>query len=280
MDDRVRRKALANFLRTRRARLSPPDVHLPDTGRRRTPGLRREEVAHLAHVGVSWYTSLEQGRDIGPSREVLQNLAQALRLTVAEQRHFFFLAGLTDTPAAKHAPTEKVSPVLLRVLEDLNPNPAYIMDRRWNYIAWNHSAQHVLGAGRISPPYDYNILWRMFSFRPEQQDYAYWSTVAQKVLGEFRAESAPYIADDEWLQQLIADLEKVSPEFHTWWPRQDVLERSDGNKVFEHPHVGTLYFEHTTLQASTDSDLKIMIFRPRPETDTADKVRQLLKTPE
>ena len=139
MSDKQRRQDLADFLRTRRMHLSPEQVGLIRGERRRTPGLRREEVAQLANVGVSWYTLLEQGRDIHPSREVLQSIADALQLTPDEQQHLFLLADqhhLVNT----YPFHEQVSPALRRVLDALNPTPAYIIGRRWNYLAWHPSA--------------------------------------------------------------------------------------------------------------------------------------------
>lgn len=275
MSDEQRRQDLADFLRTRRTRLSPEQVGLLRGGRRRTPGLRREEVAQLANVGVSWYTLLEQGRDIHPSLEVLQSIAEALQLTPAERQHLFLLADqqhLVDT----HAADEQVSPALRRVLDALNPLPAYVIGRRWNYLAWNTAASHVLLLSKSAPPYENNAVWRMFAnpmsrhiFNPQ------WEQVAQRMLAEFRAESARY-TDEEWFKRLIADLQRVSPEFRAWWPRHDVGGRADALKAIEHPLMGYLLFEHTTLQVPTLPELKIMIYTPLPETDTLEKLQQLM----
>jgi transcriptional regulator with XRE-family HTH domain len=256
-------------------RLSPEEVGLIRSGRRRTPGLRREEVAELANVGVSWYTLLEQGRDIHPSSEVLQSIAGALHLTQDERHHLFVLANqqhLVDT----YVSNEQVSPALHRVLDALNPIPAYIIDHAWNYLAWNTAADHVLLLSKSVPPYDYNALWRIFA-NPVSR-YLYipeWEQVAQRILAEFRADSARY-ANEEWFKRLIADLQHMSPEFRAWWPRHDVRGRSDARKEIEHPLVGRLVFEHTTLQVPTMPELKIMIYTPLPETDTLEKLQQLM----
>ncbi|MEO8970554.1 MAG: helix-turn-helix transcriptional regulator [Ktedonobacteraceae bacterium] len=275
MSDEQRRQYLADFLRTRRMRLSPEQVGLISGGRRRTPGLRREEVAQLANVGVSWYTLLEQGRDIHPSREVLHSIADGLQLTSAERQHLFLLAD-QQHPVGTQVSHEQVSPALRRVLDALNPIPAYIIGRRWNFLAWNTAAEHVLLLSKSVPPYEYNAVWRMFAnplshhiYNPE------WELVAQRVLAEFRADSVRY-ADDEWFKRLIADLQRVSPEFRAWWPRHDVRGRADGRKDIEHPLVGCLMFEHTTLQVPIMPELKIMIYTPLPETDTLEKLQQLM----
>ncbi|HEX6484149.1 MAG TPA: helix-turn-helix transcriptional regulator [Ktedonobacteraceae bacterium] len=275
MSDEQRRQDLADFLRTRRMRLSPEQVGLRSGGRRRTPGLRREEVAQLANVGVSWYTLLEQGRDIHPSSEVLHSIADALQLTPDERQHLFLLADqqrLVDT----HISNEQVSPALRRVLDALNPIPAYVIGRRWNFLAWNTTAEHVLLLSKSVPPYEYNAVWRIFADPMSRHLYnPTWEQVAQKVLAEFRAESARY-ADEEWFKRLIADLQRVSPEFRAWWPRHDVRGRADARKDIEHPLVGRLMFEHTTLQVPTLPELKIMIYTPLPETDTLEKLQQLM----
>ncbi len=275
MSDEQRRQDLADFLRTRRMRLSPEQIGLMSGGRRRTPGLRREEVAMLANVGVSWYTLLEQGRAIHPSSEVLQSIADALQLTPAERHHLFLLADqqhLVDT----HASNEQVSPALRRVLDSLNPIPAYIIGRRWNFLAWNTTAEHVFLLSKSAPPYEYNAVWRVFADPMSHTIYnPKWEQVAQKVLEEFRADSARY-ADEEWFKGLIADLQRISPEFRTWWPRHDVRGRADARKDIEHPLVGCLMFEHTTLQVPTTPELKVMIYTPLPETDTLAKLQQLM----
>ena len=279
MSDEQRRQDLADFLRTRRMRLSPEQVGLIHGGRRRTPGLRREEVAQLANVGVSWYTLLEQGRAIHPSSEVLDSIADALQLTLDERQHLFLLANqqyLVNT----YASDEQVSPALRRVLDALDPIPAYIIDRRWNYLARNIAAEHVLLLSNSVPPYDSNAIWRMFANPMSHSLYIpQWEQVAQRVLAEFRADSARF-ADEEWFKRLIADLQRVSPEFRAWWPRHDVRGRSDALKEIEHPLVGLLMFEHTTLQVPTQPDLKIMIYTPLPETDTLEKLLQLMEMDE
>ena len=212
VSDEQRRQDLADFLRTRRMRLSPEQVGLIRGGRRRTPGLRREEVAQLAHVGVSWYTLLEQGRALHPSREVLQSIADALQLTPDERHHLFVLADqqpLVET----HASDEQVSSALHCVLDALNPLPAFVVGRRWDYLAWNPTAEQVFGLSRSVPPHEYNVVWRLFVDPMSHHiSHPQWEQVAQKVLAEFRAESARY-ADEEWFKRLIADLHHVSPEF-------------------------------------------------------------------
>lgn len=275
LSDEQRRQDLADFLRTRRMRLSPEQVGLIAGRRRRTPGLRREEVAQLAHVGVSWYILLEQGRALHPSSEVLRNIAEALQLTPDERHHLFVLAD-QQPPAAINASHEEVSPVLRRVLDGLSPMPAYVIGHRWDFLAWNATAERVLLLPNSVPPHEYNAVWRIFANPLSRQLYRPdWEQVAQKVLAEFRAESARF-ADEGWFKRLIADLQRVSPEFRAWWPRHDVRGRTDALKEIEHPLVGCLRFEHTSLQVPAQPELKLMIYTPLPETDTLEKLQQLM----
>ena len=275
MNDEQRRHDLADFLRTRRTRLSPEQVGLVRGSRRRTPGLRREEVAQLANVGVSWYTLLEQGRDIHPSREVLHSIADALQLTLDEQRHLFLLADQQER-VETHAPDEQVSPALQRIVDVLNPVPAYVIGHRWNYLTWNTAAEHVLMLSKSVPPYDHNAVWRIFANPMSVQLYSPdWEHVARKVMAVFRADSARF-ADETWFKRLIEDLQDISPEFRAWWPRHDVRGKSDALKAIAHPVVGRLIFEYTTLQVPARPELKIMIYTPLPETGTLEKLQELM----
>ena len=162
MQERERRRTLADFLRQQRASLSPVAVGLPSRARRRTPGLRREEVAELANIGTSWYVWLEQARDVHPSADVLDSIALALKLTLNERRHLFLLAG-RQLPPHLFPVVEQVSSTLQCVLNDLNPTPAYVLGRRWDYLAWNNAAACVLSLDQLKPPHTYNLLWQFFT---------------------------------------------------------------------------------------------------------------------
>jgi transcriptional regulator with XRE-family HTH domain len=263
MHESERRQALADFLRTRRARLSPADVGLPPGIRRRTPGLRREEVAELANIGTSWYVWLEQGRDVHPSMQVLENLAQALRLTLNERRHLFLLAG-QPLPAHVSPAEESASPALQQILDDLNPTPAYVMGRRWDYLAWNKAADGLFAISEASSRYARNLIWRLFT-SPTMRERPNWEQLARSTLAEFRAASARY-PGDRWFEELVEDLKQVSPEFCRWWPHHDVRSALDGHKAIEHPTLGHLEFEHITLQVLSNPDVRIMIYTPLAET--------------
>lgn len=262
MQEFERRQALADFLREKRAQLSPTEVGLSPGGRRRAVGLRREDVAQLANIGFSWYVSLEQGRDIHPSISVLESLAQALKLTSNERRHLFLLAGQSLPP---HVWEEQVNPVLQHMLDEVYPLPAYVLGYRWDYLAWNRAAELVFAIAPSASPYPYNMLWRIFAHPNHQERSPDWEEVARGALAEFRASSARYPGDVRF-EELIEDLKRVSPEFRQWWPHHEVRRVRDGQKVVEHATLGHLEFEHLTLQVPSDPDVILVMYLPTSET--------------
>src|SRR5262245_49598500 len=201
----IRRRELAECLRSRLARVLPTDVGLPDAGVRRTPGLRREEVAILAGVGVTWYTWLEQGRKINPSDEVLAAIARTLRLSAAETEHVFRLA-------REHAPVGQlaVPPVLRRLVDSQDPVAAILMDARWDILAWNQTADELFGYSLV-PDEDRNAAWLMFAWPRVKEVLQDWPHHARRVLGALRASSAELI-DDARFGAILARLRANYPE--------------------------------------------------------------------
>ncbi len=266
MQKNEQREALADFLRKLRASLSPGSVGLPPGVRRRTPGLRREEVAQLANIGISWYVALEQGRDVHPSAQVLESLAQALKLTPNERRHLFLLAGQA-LPPQSHPGEETISPALQHFLDDLHPMPAYVLGRRLDYLAWNKAADSVFAISAAAPSSRHarNLIWRLFTHRSIRRAVPDWERKVRGALAEFRAASARY-PDDVGFEELIEELKQVSPEFCRWWPQHEVSRSLDGRKIVEHPVAGHLEFEHVTLQIPSDPDVKITVYTPLVET--------------
>jgi transcriptional regulator with XRE-family HTH domain len=255
-DDADRRAALASFLRARRARISPAEVGLPTGRRRRTPGLRREELALLAHVGISWYTALEQGRDIRPSSGVLSSLAEVLRLNPDERRHLFLLAG---QPLRIEPPSEeRVSPALLGILYSL-PQPSYILGYRWDYLAWNQAADDLFAISQAPPPHQHNLVWQLFTNPAKRRFYPDWTQVAQNVIAEFRAEVEPYHGSPA-ISTLIADLRAASGEFRAWWEQHAVLGTVDRRKDLRPPGAGRIVLEYTTLRLAVQPSLKLIIY--------------------
>ncbi|TYP67372.1 helix-turn-helix transcriptional regulator [Paenibacillus methanolicus] len=264
MNDGERRKLLGDFLRKRRAGLTPHEAGIPSYGQRRKPGLRREEVAQLAHVGVSWYTWLEQGRDIKPSAQVLESLSQALKLTPDERRHLFSLSGQSLPPQS--APADRtVRPPYQQVIDELSPTPAYVIGYRWDYLAWNKAAEEVFAISHPNPPHDLNLLWHFFASPIIKERFREWQQMARGVVAEFHTVRARYLNDPS-LNQLIEDLKQVSPDFCHWWLEHDARSLLDGYIEIEHPVLGRLEFEHMTLQVPSDPDVKMMIYPPFQDT--------------
>ncbi len=270
MIENEQRSELAHFLRTRRSQLSPPEVGLPLTARRKTMGLRREEVAQLADVGVTWYTWLEQGRDINVSTQVLESLARALRLTPAEKKHLFLLARQA-TPSYMVLEQEHITPFLTRFLEQMGSNPAYIMGRRWDVLAWNHAASQVFTDFADIPIEERNIVHLSFTSKEFRRRFVDWEGVAQRVLAQFRASSSQY-RDDAQFGALITELQQHSPEFASWWSRHEVQGRTDGWKELLHPQVGSLVLDHSTFQSEDSPGLKMVVYLPACE-ETAKKLQ-------
>jgi transcriptional regulator with XRE-family HTH domain len=244
-----RRDELRAFLRSRRARLSPADVGLPDNGgRRRTPGLRREELAALAGVGVSWYTWLEQGRDINPSPDVLDALARALRLDPVERRTLFALAR-TELPLADDVagadpelPDGDVSQ-LIALVESLHPSPAYLLGPMTRILAWNRAASVVLGSPEhLDGDKQFLLWWLMVDPGPEGMTPQREAT-ARNTLARFRAEYARHAGEEEY-EEFLARLRERSERLRQWWNEHEVIEAQRGTKVIDHPRLGTLRLHH------------------------------------
>lgn len=271
MDEIERRQALAAFLRTRRARLSPTAVGLPARSRRRTPGLRREEVAELANIGVSWYTLLEQGQDVHPSFPVLENIAQALRLTPAEVHHLFLLSGHT-LPAQGETEKEEVRPALQRVVDALTPHPAFVIGRRWDILTWNRAAGWLFHFEEPCPPHSRNAVWRFFQEKEQTID-SDWEAQAQNLVAQFRADYARYPSDASF-QTLLRDLQRANPSFREFWERQDVRGLPDGPRSMIHPALGILEFDHVTFQTSLTPDLRVKVYAA--SSSTVSKLEQAL----
>jgi hypothetical protein len=262
-DGAARRAELADFLRTRRAALQPEDVGLPaPVSRRRTPGLRREEVALVAGVGTTWYTWLEQARDVRASTDVLEAIARALQLSDAERAHLLALGRGNGAP---RAPVEHVSPVLRRIVESLGPHPAYVIGRRWDYLCWNAAMTAVFGDPLAWPEGRRNVLWLMFMDPLRRQMIRDYETGARRQLARFRAQSAAYIGDPDF-QELIGALREASPEFRAWWSAHEVRGSGEGTKILDHPSGRTLQFEHATFRHAENDEHRLMLYTPDEPT--------------
>jgi transcriptional regulator with XRE-family HTH domain len=260
------RGELADLLRTRRDRLTPSDVGLPEGSRRRTAGLRREEVAQLAGVSATYYTFLEQGRDVRPSRQVVAALADALRLSPAERAHLFQLAGVT--PAADdQAQAETVSGVVSAIVDRLDPYPAYLKGRRWDVLAANRAARALFTDWTARAPGDRNQIWWMFTDPAARKIYLDWEKEAADMLGRFRTAAARRL-DDPDFTELIERLHRASPEVRSWWPRYDVRPVGSGTKRLHHPALGDVAFQHAVLQVADHPDQMLVYFTTADVTES------------
>lgn len=271
----TRRREFGAFLRSRREKLTPAGVGLPEGFRRRTPGLRREEVALLAGVGTTWYTWLEQGRDVRASAEVLSALADALQLDPAERRHLFTLSDRPSAEVPSRGP-EDVTDALRRMLASLTGQPAYILGRRWDVLAWNAAAVALFGDYGLLQGDARNSVHRVFTDPAHRQLLVDWESVAANSLAMFRADSARYAGDPDF-ERLIATLTVASPEFRAWWPRQDVLRPLTGHKRLRHPEDGLMTFEYTALAVMDRPDMKLVVYTPLDEDGTSGKLKELLR---
>jgi transcriptional regulator with XRE-family HTH domain len=273
-----RRAELADFLKRKRASIQPQDVGLPGGGRRRTPGLRREEVAQLAGVGSTWYTWLEQGRDVRASLDVFEAVSRALRLTPAERAHLILLGRGEEAPACK-PPTERISPSIGRLVHSLGPNPAFVMGRRWDYLAWNRAACAMFGDFGKLPRATRNHLWQMFMDPTRRETLCDWEAGARLVVAKFRADSAHHLGDPSF-EELISALKQASPEFCKAWKRHEVAHQTHGRKEIHHPAVGKMVFEHAVFHPADYPDQRLVLYSPVPGTDTAAKLRALIELAE
>ncbi|MGV9678205.1 helix-turn-helix transcriptional regulator [Nocardia sp. NPDC003482] len=263
----ARRAELAQFLRARRARLQPADVGLTafgDPARRRAPGLRREEVAELSGISLTWYTWLEQGRDVMASRQVIDALARALRLDPVQHRHLRGLAGLSDPePGDRHADPER----LRRFVDAVLPYPAAIYTANFDYLAWNTAYALVRGdPGRLSPDRR-NLLWTLFAVA-ESRALPEWEHLARAALGQFRAAVGRHPGDARAIE-LVERLSAVSPEFRCWWPEYEIREFDATLVRIDHPEAGPMTFELFQMRPVDDPRSIMVLHRPFTPADRA-----------
>lgn len=269
-----RRAELADFLLTRRARLAPADVGLPNGRRRRVAGLRREEVAELAGISATWYTWMEQGRAVNVSIETLDRLAGVLSLDGREREHLFLLAGHAAPPAPSEG-SQQVMGLVRQTLDSLNPTPAYLLNQRWDILAWNRAATRVFGDFGAIEEARRNVVWLTF-----QRDSSFgrlfvdWDRYARCVLGSFRADSSAHVGDSRW-SALTGALIAESPVFADLWPNHEVAAPLMYRKELRHETAGLLTLEPLHLDVPAPAGLKIVVYLPCTDTDTPEKLRQL-----
>ncbi|GAA1878846.1 helix-turn-helix transcriptional regulator [Streptantibioticus ferralitis] len=252
------RNGLGEFLRSRREKLSPEAVGVPDRRRRRTPGLRREEVAELAGIGVDWYIRLEQGRAVSPSVATLDALARVLRLDDVEKDH---LRALARGPRHRPFVRERVPEAIQHLIMSLD-QPAYVTGRRWDLLAWNDAAAELfIGCDRL-PDEDRNILvYLLLDPQARRLFGPGWSAEAQRVVAQFRTTHDLWSADPAFVD-LSTRLRRNCPEFAAWWEQHSILTSGNGQKTLHHPEQGVRTFSYTTFQANEHPALKLSIYTP------------------
>ena len=263
---------LGTYLKDRRAKLDPASFGLPLT-RRRTPGLRREEVAQRANVSATWYTWLEQGRGGAPSDDVLDRIARALMLTDVEREHLF-LIGLGRPPEVRYRAPEGISPRLQHVLDALEFSPAIIKTPTWDVLAWNRAFATVMTDYAALPPGKRNILRLMFLDPRVRAAQTNWKDVTRFVVGAFRADAARAGATDE-IKSLVEELSRESPEFAALWRDNDVRGQGEGTKTLRHPVAGPISLEFSNFAVDGRPDLGMVVYNPATPAD-ADKIRTLI----
>lgn len=251
----IRRRALGDFLRSVRARVSPESHGLPSGARRRTPGLRREEVAQLCGISVTWYTWIEQGRDVSVSASVWSRLARIFQLSRAERHYLFELAESADPEHAREY-DDALPPALARCVHSITA-PAYILDRKWNVLACNEPLLRLFG-GWPGQTGQANLLRYIFEDPAARQLVVDWDSRARRVVAEFRADVAPY-ADEPGLRALVEELSESSPVFNRCWTGQTVVEREGGRRAFRHPDLGVVQYEQITFRLAIRPDCKLVM---------------------
>lgn len=277
MSNQNRLQALSDFLKSRRAAISPAAAGLPEGSRRRTPGLRREEVAQLAGVSNTWYTWLEQGRDIKVSPSVLECIAAALRLTKDERSYLFALA-LDNGPGSMIYPQEESSvihPSLQKILQELKSCPTIISDRHCGIVGWNEAAAHVFLDFAKLPPEQRNMISLLFVRKEFRRLAVNWEQFVRGYLSIFRAYYGQYL-EDRWYDEFIAEMKEQHPEFNQLWEESRVSSAPDVVLEFRHAKAGKMLFHLTSLQVQGSTDLRCSIYTPAGDSNTESKLKQLM----
>lgn len=276
MHHHTRLQVLSEFLTKQRAKVQPEAVGLPLGTRRRTPGLRREEVAQLAGVSTTWYTWLEQGRDIKVSASVLDCIANALQLTADERKYLFSLA--LDTGSSTHILNEEhpqISPSLQRILQELKHCPTIISDRKCQIVGWNEAASHVFLDFKHIPVEERNMIRLLFTRKEFKSLAGNWSEFIQGFLSIFRTYYGQYV-EDPWYEQFLSEMKSTHPEFRELWNQSQVSSAPDVVIEFRHAKAGKMLFHLTSLQVQGSNDLRCSIYTPAPESMTELKLQKLM----
>jgi transcriptional regulator with XRE-family HTH domain len=277
-----RRREIADFLKTRRMRRQPEELGLPRGRRRRTPGLRREEVAAAAGVSAEWYTWLEQAREVRPSAQVLIRIGTALRLEPHESRHLLTLGGYAVPASGSDVPRPvSVSLRLQRLIDQMDFGPAWVFGERWDIVAWNRAASVIHGDLATLQGIERNALYQLFLGDRMRSTLVDWEVHGRHCVAKLRATYASRV-DDPWFNELVALLRTRSEQFERWWNENHIEASQEGVKHYEHPEAGRLVFDYSVLDVMDErmSSLRLVAYVPAPGTGTREKMAKLLGAPE
>ncbi len=261
----TRQRELAAFLRSRRERITPDSLGLPVAARRRAPGLLREEVAQLAGIGVTWYTWLEQGRDIRVSEQVLEAVARTLRLDRDERAHLFVLAGTTPPPATKDYVVDEPT---RRLMDAVLPFPACVQNAKYDLLAHNRAYARLIGDLSTVPAVERNSMWLAFTDPAWRAALPDWDVVTGRMVAQLRARTANHLDDPAW-QAFLRRLSAASPEFARLWDRHEVTEAATEHKPVRHPRLGLLRFDVATSWLAPSSNVRLVVFTPADKRTAA-----------
>lgn len=279
MNNQARLQALSQFLKGKRARIAPQAVGLNGGLRRRTPGLRREEVAQLAGLSTTWYTWLEQGRDIQASASVLENVASALQMTTDERKYLFSLAldkSSNMLPAASVEEQPQISPSLAKILEQLRYCPTIISDRHCNIVGWNEAARHVFLDFEQIPEHQRNMIALLFDRKEFRRLAVNWKDFAADFLAIFRAYYGQYMEDD-WYETFLREMKNTYPDFNPLWEESKVSSAPQVVLEFRHARGGKMLFELSSLIVQGSTELRCSIYTPVQDSATEVKLMALME---
>lgn len=277
MDRETRLQALSAFLKAKRAKIPPESIGLAPGTRRRTPGLRREEVAQLAGVSTTWYTWLEQGRDIRVSRSVLDSIATALQLSIDERKYLYALtleSGSGATLWKEESP--EISPSLKKIMNELRYCPTIITDRRFFIVGWNEAASCVFLDFEQIPFEQRNMIRLLFARKELRRLAVNWEHFTRGYLAIFRAYYGQYV-EDKWYDRFLEEMKRVHPDFDHLWQQSEVKTAPDVLIEFRHAKAGKMMFNLTSLQVQGSADLRCSIYTPDPDSPTENKLKKLLE---
>ena len=274
MPTEQQRQELAQFIRSRRERRKPEDVGLPAGGNRRTPGLRREEVATIAGLSITWYTWLEQAREIRVSRQVLRSLARALGLDPVERAHLFRLAGeVPPSDTRTRNPTELPHQYEM-LLTHLDPNPAFIVNHRFDVLAWNTGCELLYGDLAALPVERRNVLWLTFTSPEVRSMSDNWEEEASHTLALFRAQVGEGVLEPD-IAAIVTELEGASEEFERLWRRKELAPFVPQKRTVHHPQLGTIALDYVKMHVAGD-DKTLVCYMAPPGSELADRMRKLV----